>query len=100
MSANVSINLHQGDPKAYVLTIASSGQRFITFEIAPQVCFYLHGFDAQAVVSARSIAACLTAVADDLERSLAADPPAAVEAPIDVFPIPEGTAREDEEVFF
>lgn len=84
MSANVTINLHQDDTKAYILKIPSDGKRFIVFDISPEVTFYLHGFDARAVASARSIAACMTTVADELERSLTADSPAPVEAAADL----------------
>lgn len=79
MSANVSISLHENVPEARIITCAD-GRRFISFDISPAVCIYTNTFDGQAIAAARRIAACMTTVADDLERSLLADQPAPVES--------------------
>lgn len=77
MSANVSIALHENAPEAHIIT-CQDGRRFISFLLSPGISVYTHGFDELAVASCRSIAACMTAVADELERSMVENPPAPV----------------------
>jgi hypothetical protein len=71
MTTSINLNGEQINPSGDVLTLdpgtINAGESFIVFRFMPELDVILPGFGAEAVASARALAAKLTELADECE---------------------------------